>query len=68
MLLDPRLRAGVPAVALRGWRDWIGGAMRTLAEGRTDLPPRPSLPGTESLARIVRQVELMAGTLPRISG
>ena len=68
MLLDPRLRAGVPAEALRGWRDWIGGAMRTLAEGRTDLPPRPSLPGTESLARIVRQVELMAGTLPRVSG
>jgi len=68
MLLDPGLRAGVPAAALRGWRDWIGGAMRTLAEGRTDLPPRPSLPGTESLARIARQVELMAGTLPRVSG
>ena len=68
MLLDPRLRAGVPAEALRGWRDWIGDAMRALAEGRTDLPPRPTLPGTESLARIARQVELMAGTLPRVSG
>jgi uncharacterized membrane protein YccC len=65
--LDPALTQGLPAPALRAWRDWIGGSMRGLAAGRKP-PPRPSAPETDTLRRIARQVELMAGTMARLDG
>lgn len=63
---DPRVAAGTPAPALRIWRDWIATSMRLLASGRTDLPPRPSGPETDTLARLARQIELMAGAMERL--
>jgi uncharacterized membrane protein YccC len=57
---------GVPASDLRAWRDWIGNSMRRLGEGGVDLPPRPQA-ACEALARLARQVELMAGAANRLT-
>jgi uncharacterized membrane protein YccC len=63
-----QLDSGVlPAPALRDWRDWIGGAMRALAQGRAELLPRPALPAGDAMARIARQIELMAGANERLA-
>lgn len=53
-----------PAV-LRTWRDWIAGSLRQLAAGQTALPARPP-DGNETLSRIARQIELMAGAMERL--
>lgn len=68
MQLDPAPDTD-DATSWRGWRDWIGDAMRALASGSDATPPRPP-PATgahaEALGRIARQIELMAGTLKRV--
>jgi len=66
MQLDPGLRAALSPEALAAWRDWIGGAMRTLAAGETVVPPRPGVAEADSLVRIARQIELMAGAMVRL--
>jgi uncharacterized membrane protein YccC len=66
--LDPRLHAALPRDALAAWHDWIGGAMRALAAEETTLPPRPAVAEADSLVRIARQIELMAGTLQPLAG
>jgi len=52
----------------RGWRDWVAAAIGCLVEAQP-VPPRPasmpSGPQAESLSRIARQIELMAGALRR---
>jgi len=57
-------------MAWQAWRGWIDTASALLADGRTDLPPRPLVPQAdldgESLARIARQLELSAGALARL--
>jgi uncharacterized membrane protein YccC len=63
---DPALAASLGPEALQAWRAWIAGSLRRLAEGRTDLAPRPRGQETEALARIARQIELMAGTVGRL--
>jgi uncharacterized membrane protein YccC len=63
---DPELAARVPWETLRIWRDWVGEAMRQLAAGNTDLPPRPTGAETDGLRRIARQIELMAGAMERL--
>ncbi len=76
MQLDPELaqemvpegkqRAALMAqrtAALAAWREWIGGSMRALAEGKASLPPRPGVPAGDAVLRIARQIELMAGAL-----
>ncbi len=68
MQLDPGLRAALSRDALAGWHDWIGGAMRTLAAGETALQPRPVVAEADSLVRVARQIELMAGTLQPLAG
>jgi uncharacterized membrane protein YccC len=62
----PDVVSGTPPQTLRIWRDWIGGAMRSLASGNTDLPPRPSGPENDALSRIARQIELMSGAMERL--
>ncbi len=65
MTLDAELTdAGVD---LQAWRDWIAASLRTLVGGGHDLAPRPPGPGTDSLRRIARQIELMAGVMERIA-
>jgi uncharacterized membrane protein YccC len=64
--LDRTLTAGIPAAALRAWRDWIAGAMRALAAGQHVLPARPAIADTDAIRRIARQIELMAGTMVRL--
>ena len=66
MQLDPGLRSAMPSAALRVWRDWIAGAMRMLAAGQSELPPRPEVPAADGPRRIVRQIELMAGAMRRL--
>jgi uncharacterized membrane protein YccC len=68
MQLDPGLREAMPPGALREWRDWIGGAMRSLAEGQIDLPPRPKIGDADALRRLARQIELIAGAMGRLEG
>ncbi|WP_158930518.1 FUSC family protein [Acidisphaera sp. S103] len=63
---DPLVASGTPAPVLRVWRDWIGMSMRLLASGRTDLPPRPGGTENDTLARLARQIELMAGAMERL--
>jgi len=60
MQLNPGL---AQAGALRAWRDWIGASMRAMADGTAVLPPRPTLPAGDAMARIARQIDLMAGAL-----
>jgi hypothetical protein len=71
MQLDPDLRAAFGAETWRGWRDWLGGSMRALAEGHGVLAPRPPIapgPRAETLQRMARQVELMAAVVERAVG
>jgi uncharacterized membrane protein YccC len=68
MQLDPSLSARMPAESLRSWRDWIGGSMRSLAEGQIELPPRPETEVVDALRRLARQIELMAGAMRRLLG
>jgi hypothetical protein len=68
LLLDPGLRGALSPETLAAWRDWIGRAMRALAAGQTALPPRPDVPEADSLVRIARQIELMAGAMARMAG
>jgi uncharacterized membrane protein YccC len=61
----PHVRA-----AWERWREWIEEASTRLAQGRSDLPPRPAVPegdlDAEALASIGRQLDLAAGALARL--
>jgi hypothetical protein len=63
---DPATANSLSPDTLRVWRDWIGNSLRSLANGQTDLPPRPEGGETESLARLARQIELMSGAVARL--
>jgi uncharacterized membrane protein YccC len=63
---DPLTVAKLTKETLRTWRDWVGNALATLAKGDTALPPRPGSEEATSLARIARQIELMAGAMGRL--
>jgi uncharacterized membrane protein YccC len=67
IMLDPAMQATLPQSAWRSWRDWIARSSTDLAAGATRLDPRPT-PATESVARIGRQLELIAGALERLPG
>ena len=54
-----------PGPTFAAWRDWIAASMRALSDGDATLLPRPVAPEAESVARIVRQIDLMAGALAR---
>lgn len=55
--------------SLRAWRDWSEMAMARVEQPGEALPPRPPAPQdaslADSLARVARQIELMAGSLAR---
>jgi uncharacterized membrane protein YccC len=63
---DPAMASGTSAATLRVWRDWISASMRLLASGRTDLAPRPTETDNDTLVRLARQIELMAGAMERL--
>jgi uncharacterized membrane protein YccC len=63
---DPALAPARNAPTLRAWRDWIGSSMRLLSSGQTDLPPRPPATDSDTLVRLARQIELMAGAMGRL--
>jgi uncharacterized membrane protein YccC len=66
MRFDPSLKAEVPADAMRAWRNWIQASMQALADATAALPPRPMGPDADALRRVARQIELIAGVLPRL--
>ncbi len=68
MQLDPGLRVTLSTDELGRWRDWMVQAMGALATGNTALKPRPTTVEIDSLVRIARQIELMAGALTRLAG
>ena len=63
---DPALAAAGAAQTLRLWRDWIGGSMRRLAGGSTDLAARPAGVEYDAMARLARQIELLSGAIERL--
>ncbi|MCB8880514.1 FUSC family protein [Acidisoma cellulosilytica] len=68
----------VPVETIRQWRQWCADcATRVLSENpqratEINLPPRPTLdapadePVSDSLRRIARQIELIAGAMPKL--
>jgi len=68
MQLDPGPRDAMPVDSLRAWRNWIGAAMRALAVGENELPPRPDFAAADALRRIARQIELIGGAMRRLPG
>jgi uncharacterized membrane protein YccC len=62
---NPAINSLDPAT-IRIWRDWVAGSLRMLANGQTNLPPRPEAVGIETLGRIARQIDLMAGAADRL--
>jgi uncharacterized membrane protein YccC len=62
---DPAL-AQAPDKDLAIWRHWITGSLRQMASGTVSLASRPDRPETDALARIARQIELMAGAMRRM--
>ncbi len=69
MQLDPAAVAGTDRAALAPWRDWASKSLDALASGQIELAARPSAPAgpaAESLARMARQVELLAGAMARL--
>ncbi len=67
IMLDPAMRTALPQPAWRAWRDWIAQSTAALASGGTRLVARP-VSATESVVRIGRQLELIAGALERLPG
>lgn len=68
---DPTIAAHTSSQTLRTWRDWVSTSLRLLASGETNLPPRPAGTSMQSgendtLQRIARQIELMAGAMERL--
>jgi uncharacterized membrane protein YccC len=63
---DRTIAAKLTADTLRTWRDWVGSSLAALAAGKTILQPRPSGTEVDALARIARQIELMAGAMVRL--
>jgi uncharacterized membrane protein YccC len=69
MLLDPAVAADAGRPALAPWRDWASNSLEALAGGQIELAPRPPAPegpAAESLARMARQIELLAGAMARL--
>jgi uncharacterized membrane protein YccC len=70
MQFDPGQKDALPLEEWRHWRNWLSNAMRGLAAGNHDIAPHPELGETihtEALGRIARQIELIAGTIARVS-
>ncbi len=67
---DPTARAALSGPEGRAWRDWLGNALETLAQGTGSVGARPSLPQHDALlnpfGRIARQIELLEGALRRV--
>ncbi len=68
LALDPDLARRPADLDLGVWRAWITDSLRALAEGRTALANRPTGGETDTLRRIARQIELMAGAMERLPG
>ena len=69
MQLDPELGAAYEPQTWRRWREWIVASMNALASGNGAIAPSPALaagPRAEALARIARQIGLMAGAIERV--
>jgi hypothetical protein len=62
------LRGVLPPEVLRAWREWIGGSMRALAAGQTELSPRPEASDVDGMRRLAAQIELMSGAMERLAG
>ena len=56
----------LPPPTLQAWRKWVTASLRALASGSTTLLPRPAGVEAETLVRIARQIELMAGAMRRL--
>jgi uncharacterized membrane protein YccC len=67
MRFDTGPRTALAPDSLRAWRDWIGGSMRSLAAGQSELTPRPDTGATDALRRLAGQIELMGGAMRRLT-
>jgi uncharacterized membrane protein YccC len=67
MMHDPAIGSTLPRATWQTWRDWIARSTAALAAGGARLDARPTA-SVEAVARIGRQIELIAGTLERLAG
>ena len=63
---DQATASRLPPPTLQAWRKWVTASLRALASGSTTLLPRPAGVEAETLVRIARQIELMAGAMRRL--
>jgi len=68
MGFDPTARSGTAADLFQVWKGWVVNAMLSLGTGATELPPRPEAGEVETLTRLGRQIELIAGAMRRLAG
>ena len=64
MVFDPG--PALPDPARRAWAAWVTTGLEAVASGQAVLAPRPTEPGNETILRLARQVELMAGVIGRL--
>ena len=70
MQFDPGQKNALAVAEWRRWRDWIRQSMTSLAQADPAISGPPELGEsvhTEALGRIARQIELIAGTIARVS-
>jgi uncharacterized membrane protein YccC len=64
--LDPHHVDGLTPEVLRRWRDWVGTALRALAESRPVPGSRPEGHPPDALARIAQQIELLRVAVTKV--
>ena len=70
MQFDPGQKNALAVAEWRRWRDWIRHSMTSLSKADPAISEPPAIGEsvhTEALGRIARQIELIAGTLARVS-
>jgi hypothetical protein len=70
MQFDPGLKNALAVEEWRRWRDWIRHSMLSLSKADPAISDAPEIGEsvqTEALGRIARQIELIAGTIARVS-
>jgi hypothetical protein len=70
MQFDPGQKNALAVAEWRRWRHWIKQSMSSLSKADPAISEPPAIGEsvhTEALGRIARQIELIAGTLARVS-
>jgi uncharacterized membrane protein YccC len=64
--MDPHHVDGLTPEVLRQWRDWVGRALRAMADGTPVPGSRPEGRPPDALARIAQQIELLRVAVTKV--